>query len=278
MVGLNKFEIDTAVITTAGRGKRLMPLTLHQPKAMVPVADRPLIHYIVDQIAAGGIKRFVIVANSAHKDIIASYAEYQKQSGEWRNLKFNFVVQKKLLGFGDAVLAAGKFTRHKPFLVAACDDLLDDQPPPIRTFLKIFNRYHQPMAVLRQVSKKEISSYGGVSVTNVARDVLQIHDIIEKPSPDKAPSSFGSIADYILPPEIFRYIRLAQKRMPKGKEVAVTHALKLYLQKGGMMFGWVFRGRHFDGGSKLGLAKASIYFGSKHPELGSPFKKYLQSL
>src|SRR3989338_5297408 len=193
MAGKNKQKIDTAVIAAAGFGTRLLPLTLHQPKAMVPVADRPLIHYIVDQIAAGGIKRFIIVLNP---------------------------------------------------------DL--------------------------QAVRKYIDYHGGVWVTAVAKDLWRVRDIIEKPSAKEAPSNLGSMADYILPPDIFHYIRLAQKTLPKNKEVAVAHALKIYLQKRGNLLGWVFRGRHFDGGSKIGLAKASVYFGVKHPELGASFKKYLK--
>ena len=276
MAGKNKQKIDTAVIAAAGSGTRLLPLTLHQPKAMVPVADRPLIHYIIDQVAVGGIKQFIVVINPDFQ-AVRKYIDYQVRRKEWRGIKFK-IIEKRSKSFADSILAAEKFIHDRHFFAVACDDLLDDQPPPFLSLVKIFNRLHQPVAVLRQVTRKEISSYGGVSVTAVAKDLWRVRDIIEKPHAKEAPSNLGSMADYILPPDIFRYIRLAQKTLPKNKEVAVAHALKIYLQKRGKLLGWVFRGRHFDGGSKIGLAKASVYFGVKHRELGASFKKYLKSL
>lgn len=276
MAGLSKSKVDNAVIAAAGFGTRLMPLTLHQPKAMVAVADRPLIHYIIDQIAAGGIKRFIIVINPKFQ-AVKKYINYQSAQGEWRDFEF-IIVEKNSAGFADSILAAEKYTDKKHFIAAACDDLLDDKIPPFRTLIKIFNRHQQPMAILRQVPKKEISRYGGVAVSRIAKDILRVHDITEKPSPEEAPSTFGSIADYILPPNIFAYIRLAKKTLVKGKEPAVVHALKLYLADKHPFMGWVFRGDHFDGGSMKGLIRANIHFGIKHPELGKPFKKYLQSL
>lgn len=261
MAGTDRKELDTAVIAAAGFGTRLLPLTLHQPKAMVPVANRPLIHYIVDQIAAGGIKRFVIVINPKFQ-AVKRYINYQLKK-EWGDYEF-IIIEKKSKGFADSILAAEKFVGKNHFIAAACDDLIDNKTPPFLSLVKLFNRYRQPIAVLRQVTRKEISNYGAISGIKLVKDVWRIRDIIEKPPASEAPSNLGSIADYILPPEIFRYIRLIKKSLPQKKEPTVVHALKQYLARGGKLLGWIYRGHHFDGGSKSGLLKAASYFGAKH--------------
>ena len=258
MAGNKIYKVDTAVIAAAGYGTRLLPLTLHQPKAMVPVAGRPLIHYVIDQIAVTGVQKFIIVTNPAFKQI-GRYIADQKRQGNWKNLQFK-VIEKKSKSFADSILAAEKFIGGKYFIAAACDDLLSDRPAPFKSFIRVFQRYRAPMMILREITKKEIPNYGCVAASGIAKDVWQIHDIVEKPAVNEAPSSFGAIADYVLPPDIFRWIRLAQKNMPKDKEINITHVLKLYARNGRPLFGWVFRGRHFDGGSKIGLAKASAYF------------------
>ena len=283
MAGPNKFKIDTAVIAAAGFGARLLPLTLHQSKPMMPIADRPLIHYIVDQIAAGGIRRFVVIINPKFQDI-RRYIDYQNKQGEWRDYKF-IIVEKKSKGFADSVLAAEKFVGKSHFIVAACDDIIDAKIPPFLSLIKIFRHYHRPVAILREISVKQISQYGVISGAKLANDIWNIKDVVEKPSPKNAPSSLGAIADYVLPPTIFRYIKLMKKSMPQGKampagrqEPTVIDALKFYIAGGGQLLGWVFRGHHFDGGSKIGLLQASSYFSAKHPEMGPAFKKYLKSL
>ena len=161
MAGPNKFKIDTAVIAAAGFGARLLPLTLHQSKPMMPIADRPLIHYIVDQIAAGGIRRFVVIINPKFQDI-RRYIDYQNKQGEWRDYKF-IIVEKKSKGFADSVLAAEKFVGKSHFIVAACDDIIDAKIPPFLSLIKIFRHYHRPVAILREISVKQISQYGSVA-------------------------------------------------------------------------------------------------------------------
>lgn len=276
MAGKNNSKIDTAVIAAAGFGARLSPLTLHQPKAMVAVADRPLIHCVIDQIAAGGIKRFIVVMNPKFQ-AIKRYIHYQFREGKWRGCEFR-IIEKNSKGFADSVLAAEKFIGRKHFIAASCDDLLDDQLSPFLSLIKISNRFRRPVAVLRQIKRTETANWGVVSVTGVAKDIWRVHDVTEKPSPSKAASDFGSIADYVLPAEIFRHIRLMKKLLPAEKEPTIVDALKFYLAEGGELLGWVFRGHHFDGGSKIGLLKASAHFASKHPEFGPAFKKYLRSL
>ncbi len=276
MAKRNNFSLDTAVIAAAGYGARLLPLTLHQPKAMIAIADRPLIHYIIDQIARGGIRNFLIVINPKFQ-AIRKYLDYQKQKNEWRDLRFK-IIEKKSASFADSVLAAKRYIKNGYFIAAACDDLIDDKVPPFLSLKKTFQRHKKPVVVIRKISRSQVSNYGVISGRSINKDLWAIKNVVEKPSPQKAPSLFGAIGDYVLPADIFRFIQLAKKNQNEGREVSVIDALKLYLADGGSLLGWVYKGRHFDGGSKLGLLKALIYFGTKHAEMGRPFKKYLQSL
>lgn len=272
----SKLKIDTAVIAAAGFGARLSPLTLHQPKPMVGIVDRPLIHYVIDQIAAGGIKNFIVVINPQFQ-AIKNYINYQIKEGAWPGCRLR-IIEKNSKGFADSVLAAEKFIGQNHFLAASSDDLFDDKLPPFHELLKVFNDFRKPVAVLRRIKKSETGHWGVVSASKAAKDLWNISDLIEKPSPKEAPSVLGSIANYILPPEIFSFIKLMKKSIPAAKEPTVIDALKLYLASGGKLLGWVFRGHHFDGGSKIGLLKASAHFALKHPEFGSAFKKYLRLL
>ncbi len=276
MAGSKKPKLDVAVIAAAGSGTRLLPVTLHQPKAMVAVADRPLIHYVVDQLAAGGITRFVIVIHPKFQTIRA-YLAYQRKQKEWKGLHF-VIVENRSVDFADSLMAAKKHVGNSDFVAVTCDDILDDTTPPFATFRKLFERYRAPMVLLREIDRKQTPNYGVISGERLAKDVWRVTDVIEKPSPTKAPSNLGAVGNYILPASIFRYIANARKRLKGKKELSVIDALKLYLADGGECIGWVFRGTHFDGGSPSGLLKASLHFGMKHPSLGPAFTKYLRSL
>jgi len=258
MDGSSKHVVDTAVIAAAGYDTRLMPLTKDRPKAMVLIGEHPILYYVVRQLAAGGIRRFVIIVNPKFQ-MIVEYVREQQKNGEWKEFEFIF-VEKESKSFADSVVAAEEYVKGNYFIAVACDDILDDQPAPFLSFMQLFDRYQKPFLILREITREQVPHYGGVSVEEIEADVFTIHSIVEKPSPDEAKSHLGSIADYILPPDIFDFIRQAQKDMPANKEVAVTHALKLYVEHGGLLLGWVFRGRHFDGGAKSGLAKAAEYF------------------
>ena len=276
MAGSKKQKLDIAVIAAAGSGTRLLPLTLHQPKAMVAIANRPLIHYVVDQIAAAGISRFVIVINPAFQ-AIRNYIKYQSKQKEW--LKYTFIiVENASLDFADSVMAAKRHILGSHFIAVACDDLVVDAIPPFRSFRKLFDRYRKPMVMLREITGKQVSNYGVIAGEPMAKDLWRVRDVVEKPSLKAAPSRLGAISDYILPREIFGFIAQARKRSGGKKEVAVIDAIKLYCASGGSLIGWIFRGMHFDGGSKMGILKASLYFGIRHPEHGEAFTKYLRSL
>src|SRR3989344_703792 len=198
MAGAKKTKLDTAVIAAAGYGSRLLPMTLHQPKAMMAVADRPLIHYVVDQLAAGGVRNFIVVINPAFQ-AVRKYIDYQLQQKEWAGCRFA-IIEKKSASFADSVLAADGRIGKKHFIAVACDDLIDDSRPPFASLAAIFNRYHQPIVVVREISRKEIPNYGVIAGTAKTKDIWSVADVVEKPKPAKAPSKLGAISVYILPP------------------------------------------------------------------------------
>ncbi len=255
-----------------------MPLTLHQPKGMVGIVDRPMIHYIIDELASNGIKKILLVT-SPKQPQFKKYADYLQKDPEWKTLgvKISFAVQKKPIGSADALLKARRFLGPEPFLLYFCDDLLDDQTSPTKNFLNLFQKFQHPILILEKIPKNLIEKYGVVKAKKITGGLYQISDIVEKPKIKEAPSNIGAMGRYLLTPEIFKYIYKAQTLMKDKKEIAVADALKLYFADGGKAYGWIFKGEHFDAGSKIGILKAQVHFGLKHPEFRQQFLRFLKN-
>lgn len=273
-------EVKKAILPVAGLGTRVMPLTLHQPKGMIGVVDRPIIHYVIDEILAAGIKHIIIV-RSPNQHQFKKYLDYLKKNDpEWQklNLKFDFIVQKGPYGNGDAVFKARKIIGEEPFLVCFGDDILTDKKPPLKTVVELFNKTRSPIVMLERVSKKMVSRYGVVKAkkSSVAKNFYEISDVVEKPKPEEAPSNLTIIGRYVLTLEIVKHI--AKLYPYQGREIWLADALKNYILGGGKLYGWQFTGHRFDGGSKLGILKAQAYFGVNHKELGPEFRKYLRTI
>jgi UTP--glucose-1-phosphate uridylyltransferase len=280
-------RITKAVVPVAGLGTRVMPLTLHQPKAMIGVVDRPIIHYVIDELIAGGIKNIILVI-SPNQPQFKTYLKYLKNKDpEWRKLKikFNFVIQKRPWGNGDAIYAARKFIKNEPFVAAFGDDVLVDKTgdvSAVKNLIGFYKKFRVPMIILESVPKTRVSRYGVVKIKkrSVGRHIYKIDDVVEKPKPSAAPSNLTIVGRYILTPEIIKIIKTLYPvggPLP-GKEIWLADALKIYAQKGERLLGWRFNGRRFDGGSKIGILKAQAYFGTHHKELGPEFKKFLKRL
>ncbi len=270
-------NITTAVLPVAGLGTRIMPLTLHQPKAMIGIVDRPIIHYIIDEIIAAGIKHIILVT-SPNQPEFKKYINHLEKDPAWRklNIKFDFAIQDNLWGNGDAVYAARHFIKDdEPFLVCFGDDLMDDSYPPLKTMTALFAKTGAPIVALEKVPKKIVFQYGIVKIakSGIDKDLYLIGDVVEKPKPDEAPSDLAIIGRYILTPAILKDI---EGLFPhKDKEIALADALKKYALAGNKIYGWQFKGKRFDAGSKIGLLKAQVYFGLRHNQLGPEFKEYL---
>lgn len=271
-------KITTAVLPVAGLGSRVMPLTLHQPKGMIGIVDRPMVHYVIDEIVSAGVQNIIIVHGPKQEEF-KKYAKHLEQDPSWKKLgvKFNFVIQTKPRGNGDAVYVARKFLKNEPFLVCFSDDLLADKKPPMKTLVEFYEKTKAPTVVLEPVPKNIVHRYGVVKANKSRiKDFYKISDVVEKPKTEEAPSNLTIIGRYVLNQDIIKYLG---KLYPyKGKEIGLADALKNYANEGGELYGWHFKGKRFDAGSKIGILQAQAYFGIHHKEFGPEFKKYLKGI
>lgn len=270
-------KITKAVIPVAGSGSRLMPLTMHQPKALVGVADKTILHHLVEELANSGIKTIFIV-HRPDQTAILNYVDYLKKYllEEDVNVLLRTIIATQTKSSIDSLLYAEKFINNQPFLLCFGDDLMDHKTViPSKAMLEIFNDIQRPVIALRKVPKAKVGFYGICKVKKINKDLFRINDLVEKPAFDKAPSNFAGVGRYILPSGIFNYCRLAKKLFDNKKEVSIVDVLVQYLKKGHEVYGWLFNGQYFDGGSHVGLLKAQIHYGLKHPVFGKEIKKFL---
>lgn len=246
---------------------------------MIGIVDRPMIHYVIDEILAAGINHIIFVV-SPRQSGVTKYINYLKtQDPEWKKLKsikFDFVIQKNLWGDGDAVFQARRFV-NEPCLVCFSDDLFLSDQPPAKTLASLFKKKRSPLLVVKPVPKQEVSRYGIVQTgKTVSKNLYRITDIAEKPKIGEVRSRLAIFGRYIITPKI---IQALSKLYPyQNREIRLAEAFKLHIRDGGKLFGWRFDGIHVDAGSKIGILKAQIYFGLRHKELGAEFKKFLKSL
>jgi UTP--glucose-1-phosphate uridylyltransferase len=284
-------KIRVAVFPAAGLGTRFLPATKAQPKEMLPLVDRPLIQYVVEEARDAGIERIVIVTGrgkSAIEDhfdtsfeLEQTLAEKGKQTllDEVRKLSdlipISYVRQKQALGLGHAVLQARDLVGGEPFAVLLGDDIVDADEPCIGQMMRLYERRGNPVIALQEVPRSETRQYGIVAGEKVEDRVVQITDMVEKPSPDKAPSNLAIIGRYLLPPEIFQI--LDATRSDVGGEIQLTSGLKTLLSRR-PIDGYLFEGKRYDAGDKLGFLKATVEFALKRKDLGGPFREYLKGL
>jgi len=283
--------VDIAVIPVAGFGTRFLPLTKSQPKEMIGIVDKPVIHYIVEEAAKSGIKTIVFVTGR-HKRAIEDYfdaspeLEYHlEKQGKYKLLKIVkeisnmiepiYVRQKEAKGLGHAILMAKKVIGNRPFAVLLGDEIIEDKKPLLKSLIDKFETYQTSILSVYEVSWEKVSSYGIVSGKPLEEDpnLLLIEDLIEKPSLNEAPSNLAIIGRYVLTPEIFKYLKIIKP--DKKGEYQLTDALKL-LSKKDVIYAYKFKGLRFDTGDKLEYLKATLHFAVNHKEIGEDFKIYLK--
>ncbi|HSP95429.1 MAG TPA: UTP--glucose-1-phosphate uridylyltransferase GalU [Thermoanaerobaculia bacterium] len=285
--------IRVAVFPAAGLGTRFLPATKAQPKEMLPLVDRPLVQYVVEEACAAGLERIVIVTGrgkNAIEDHFDTSFELERMLeergksdllGQVREIselaRISYVRQKSALGLGHAVLQARDLVGDEPFAVMLGDDIVDAQEPCIGQMLRVYERRGNPVIALQQVPRDQTRQYGIVGARPLAEDgrVVEITDMVEKPHPDTAPSNLAIIGRYLLPPEIFGI--LAATASDAGGEIQLTAALKTLLKEQ-PIDGYLFEGRRYDAGDKLGFLEATVEFALKREDLGGRFREYLKSL
>ena len=285
--------IRVAVFPAAGLGTRFLPATKAQPKEMLPLVDRPLVQYVVEEACAAGLERIVIVTGRGknaiedHFDTSFELERMLEERGKSDLLeqvreiselaRISYVRQKSALGLGHAVLQARDLVGDEPFAVMLGDDIVDAQEPCIGQMLRVYERRGNPVIALQQVPREQTRQYGIVGARALAEDgrVVEITDMVEKPHPDTAPSNLAIIGRYLLPPEIFGI--LAATTSDAGGEIQLTSALKTLLRER-PIDGYLFEGRRYDAGDKLGFLEATVEFALKREDLGGRFREYLKSL
>jgi UTP--glucose-1-phosphate uridylyltransferase len=282
-------KITKAVFPVAGLGTRFLPATKASPKEMLPIVDKPLIQYAVEEAVAAGITELIFITGRGKRAIEDHFdkayeleAELQahgknKLLKEVRGLlpegvSCTYIRQSEALGLGHAVLRARHLVGDQPFAVILADDLIDAPLPVMKQMVQAHARQGGSIIAVQNVDRSETASYGIVSAERIGPSISRITAIVEKPKPEEAPSTLGVVGRYILSPRIFHF--LENLRPGAGREIQLTDAIGRLLREEAI-FAYEFDGRRYDCGSKLGYLEATVNYGLKHPELGAEFRAFI---
>jgi len=287
-------KVRKAVFPAAGLGTRFLPVTKAQPKEMLPLVDKPIIQYGVEEASAAGIDNMILVTGRGknaiedHFDVSVELESFLEARGKRDQLaeirkisnmiNVAYVRQGEPLGLGHAVLAARELVGDEPFAVILADDVIDAEPPGIRQLIDVFAQVGGPVLAVERVPREEISSYGVIAFEPSARlgpGVYQVRDLVEKPRNEDAPSDLAIIGRYVLTPDIFP--ALATTKSDRTGEIQLTNGLRELL-KSRPIYAFEIKGVRHDTGNKLGFLKAVVYFALRRPDLGDNFSAYLASL
>ncbi len=283
-------EVTKAVFPVAGLGTRFLPATKASPKEMLPIVDKPLIQYAVEEAIEAGITELIFVTGRGKRAIEDHFDKSYEIEAELearnktqlldmvRNIKpanvdCFYVRQATALGLGHAVLCAEKLVGDSPFAVILADDLLYAPQPVTKQLVGVFNHYHSSVVGVETIEREQSASYGVVDGRLWGDNVIKLSGIVEKPAPADAPSNFGVVGRYVLMPTIFEHIRAL--RPGAGGELQLTDALQSLLAEE-QVLAYRYAGERFDCGSKLGYLKATVEFALRHPEVQADFEAYLQ--
>ena len=284
-------KVTKAVFPVAGLGTRFLPATKASPKEMMPIVDKPLIQYAVEEAVAAGIKDMIFVTGRTKRVIEDHFDKAYELESELalknktimlefvrnmlpKDINCIYIRQSEALGLGHAVLCAQPVVGDEPFAVLLADDLLDGEPPVMKQMTEVFDYYRCSVLGVLDVPRTETGSYGIVKSTSVAERIERIESIVEKPKPEDAPSTLGVVGRYILTPRIFHHLQ--NVKQGSGGEIQLTDGIaSLLLEEQVLAHRYV--GRRFDCGSKLGYLQATVDFGRRHPEVGAAFTNYLKN-
>jgi UTP--glucose-1-phosphate uridylyltransferase len=288
-----KMRVRKAVFPAAGLGTRFLPATKAQPKEMLPLVDKPIIQYGVEEAVAAGCDQIIIITGRGkqaiedHFDVSYELEKMLEERGKTDLLKvvrqisdmiyIAYVRQKEAMGLGHAVLTARELVGNEPFAVLLADDVIDAEVPCLKQMMNVFEEKQCSVVATQIIEGKAISAYGVLAVKPVDgnKRLFEVLDMVEKPSPEKAPSNLAIIGRYILTPAIFE--TLAATQLGSGGELQLTDGMKMLLKKE-KMYAYVYEGKRHDTGDKLGFLKATVEFALKREDLGGPLREYLKGL
>ena len=286
-------KIKKAIIPVAGFGTRFLPATKAQPKEMLPVVDKPVVQYLVEEAVASGIEEIIFVTGRGkraiedHFDVSYELEDTLVEKNKHDLLavvqkistlaKFSYVRQPIPLGDGHAILQAAHLVDDdESVLVIFGDCIYDSIVPAARQLIESFEKIQAPVIGLSEVERSEVSKFGVIDGEKIDEHTLKVKGIVEKPSPEEAPSTAAAVGKYIITHEVFE--TLAGMHQGKSGEIRLTDAFDIMLEKGSPVYGRMLEGEWLDTGDKFNFLKTTIHFGLKHPEVGEKLRAYLKSL
>lgn len=288
---IDSMKIRKAVIPAAGLGTRFLPATKAQPKEMLPIVDKPAIQYIVEEAVQSGIESILIVTGrnkksiEDHFDKSVELEQMLREKGKADLLRevqsindlanIHYIRQKEPLGLGHAILCAEQFIGDEPFAVLLGDDIMVSDPPALKQLIHVYEMYDTTVVGVQPVQPEEVSKYGIISTEAQHNGIFQVKDLIEKPTPSKAPSNLAIMGRYILKPTIFPILQTQEKGA--GNEYQLTDALRIACEKEGLL-GLELKGERYDIGDKFGYMKAIVEMGLQREELEPQLMEYLQEV
>jgi UTP--glucose-1-phosphate uridylyltransferase len=283
--------VRKAVFPAAGLGTRFLPATKAQPKEMLPLVDKPIIQYGVEEALSSGVDNIILVTGRGknaiedHFDVSVELETFLEARGktdllnEIRKISnlinFSYVRQGEPLGLGHAVLVTRTLVGPEPFAVILGDDVIDANPPALRQMIDVFEELGGPVLAIEEVPREDVSAYGIIDAEEVRPGVYQIRDLVEKPPRDEAPSNLAIIGRYVLTPDIFPALEETAK--DRTGEIQLTNGLRRLL-KSRPIYGCRIDGVRHDTGNKLGFLRAVVYFALRRPDLAEPFREYLRGI
>jgi len=289
-------RVRKAVFPAAGWGTRFLPATKAQPKEMLPLVDKPVIQYAVEEAVAAGIEQVIIVTSSQkraiedHFDLSLELEHLLEEKGDIDMLRqirhisdlaqIAYVRQKEQLGLGHAVLVAKEIVGHEPFAVLLSDDVVIGERPCIGQLIHAYNETHSSVVAVMEVPNDETRRYGVIGTEPAGEEVdhgrlHRVTKLVEKPEPKKAPSNLAIIGRYVLTPKIFD--KLEQTQHGSGGEIQLTDAIEALMEEQ-PVYGYEFEGTRYDAGTTMGWLKASVELALQRPDLGGEFRDYLRTL
>jgi UTP--glucose-1-phosphate uridylyltransferase len=287
-------KIQRAVFPAAGLGTRFLPATKAQPKEMLPLVDKPIIQYAVEEAVSAGLKDLIIITGRGknaiedHFDVSFELEKILEERGNADLLSrvravsdmvhIAYVRQKEALGLGHALLVAQGLINKEPFAVLLGDDIIEAETPCILQMIDVYEKHQASVVAIMEVAATEVSRYGiidGVELAGSQGNVFEVRNMVEKPGIKDAPSNLAIIGRYILTPGIFEALEKTERG--SGGEIQLTDGLR-HLLKRERILAFKFKGKRHDAGDKLGFLQATVEFALKNPELGAAFRSYLKSL
>jgi UTP--glucose-1-phosphate uridylyltransferase len=287
-------KVRKAIIPAAGLGTRFLPATKAQPKEMLPIVDKPTIQYIIEEAVASGIEDIIIVTGRGKRAIEdhfdksyeleetlakkGKYDQLEEVQGISKLANIHYIRQKEPLGLGHAISCASRFIGNEPFAVLLGDDIVHSPDNPcLKQLVDVYERYNSSVIGVQQVPEQDVSKYGVISINQngIEEDVYHIHDLVEKPKTEEAPSNYAIMGRYILRPEIFSI--LENLTPGAGGEIQLTDAIKK-LNELQMVVGYEFEGERYDVGDKFGFIKATVEFALERGDLQHQVMEYLKNI